>query len=155
MYKRVVTFIFKFILFFLKLNILKFLLLLISTFIIIPCHSQERVITGRVLGKHNNPLPGVNITVKGTVNGTITDADGKFNLKVNSTNSIIVVSYIGIISQEFSVANQSTLVIILDKIDNDQKYWCCTDHIGPNGPHCDTDKNVLRKEFKCKKFERQ
>ena len=41
---------------------------------------EERVVTGTVTDEDGNLLPGVNITIKGTISGTITDADGNFSI---------------------------------------------------------------------------
>lgn len=55
------------------------------------------------------PLPGVNILEKGTSNGVATDADGKFTLNVSSEASILVFSFIGYVTQEITVGNQSVI----------------------------------------------
>ncbi len=76
-------------------------------------HAQ-RSLTGRVTSSEDqSPLPGVNIIVKGTTNGTITDADGRFNLPVVSDNDVIVFSFVGFISQEMSVGGRSNFDIVL------------------------------------------
>ncbi len=51
------------------------------------------------------PIIGANIMEKGTTNGTITDFDGKYTLKVKNAKSILVVSYIGYQTQEIPVGN--------------------------------------------------
>ncbi len=56
--------------------------------------AQNMDVRGQVLDTTNEPLPGVNILEKGTTNGTITDLDGYFTLKVNE-GATLVVSYIG------------------------------------------------------------
>lgn len=55
---------------------------------------QSKTITGKVVDSNGEAIIGANVMEKGTSNGTITDFDGNFNLKV-SPNSVIVVSYIG------------------------------------------------------------
>ena len=57
-------------------------------------HQNKKQIRGSVLDESGQPLIGVNIGVKGTTSGTITDMDGKFNLDV-SPNATLVISYIG------------------------------------------------------------
>lgn len=57
-------------------------------------HQNKKQIRGSVLDASGQPLIGVNIGVKGTTSGTITDMDGKFNLDV-SPNATLVISYIG------------------------------------------------------------
>ena len=49
-------------------------------------------ITGTVTAAANEPMPGVTIMVKGTNTGTITDADGKYTMEVESGNSMLVFS---------------------------------------------------------------
>lgn len=58
---------------------------------------QAKKVTGTVTDAKGEPLLGVNVVVKGTTNGTITDLDGKYSLEVEP-NSILVVSYIGYVS---------------------------------------------------------
>lgn len=65
---------------------------------------QSRVITGRVVDSEGESIIGANIMEKGTANGTITDFEGRFTLKV-SANSLLVVSYIGYKTQEIPVAS--------------------------------------------------
>ncbi|MEH0157934.1 SusC/RagA family TonB-linked outer membrane protein [Limibacter armeniacum] len=70
-------------------------------------NAQERVITGRVTdGDSSDGLPGVNVSIKGTTKGTITDFNGKYSLNVANTD-VLVFSFVGYISQEVTVGNQS------------------------------------------------
>lgn len=55
-----------------------------------------------VSGSDNEPLPGVNVVVKGTTNGGITDLDGNFTLSVPA-DATLSVTYIGFKSQEVAV----------------------------------------------------
>lgn len=75
-------------------------------------------INGYVSDTSTLPLIGVNVAVKGTSNGTITDLDGKFSLDV-PINSILQFSYIGYLPQEVIVKDQSPIKINL--IDDTQK----------------------------------
>ncbi len=58
-------------------------------------------------------IPGVNIVEKGTANGTSTDFDGAFKIKVKSPNAILVVSYIGYKTQEIALKGQTKLTVEL------------------------------------------
>ena len=60
---------------------------------------QSRKITGTITDTKGEPLLGVNVVVKGTTNGTITDLDGKYVLEVEP-NAILVISYIGYVTQQ-------------------------------------------------------
>jgi hypothetical protein len=70
-------------------------LVLITIFIgTISAFSQIKV-TGTVLDTKSEPLIGVNITVKGSKTGTISDFNGKFNIDVPNKQSVLIFSYIG------------------------------------------------------------
>lgn len=64
---------------------------------------QQKAISGKVVDSKGESIIGANVMEKGTTNGTITDFDGNFSLKV-SANSTIVISYIGYQSIEVSAA---------------------------------------------------
>ncbi|MDD3063016.1 MAG: carboxypeptidase-like regulatory domain-containing protein, partial [Massilibacteroides sp.] len=73
---------------------------------------SSRKITGTITDERGEPLIGVNITVKGTTTGTITDFDGKFLLETESGNLTLVISYIGYVTQEL-VPGNSPLKIVM------------------------------------------
>lgn len=76
---------------------------------------EQHKISGTVLSaKDNTPLPGINVIIKGTTRGTVTDIDGKFSLVV-SPQDVIVVSFIGMETKEVPVGNQTTLVVNLSE----------------------------------------
>lgn len=88
-------------------------LVIIAIFIPIITFAQEqRNITGKVIDSFNEPIIGASILEKGTVNGTVTDLDGNFNLTV-SPKATLVFSYIGYETQEIDIAGKSFLKIIL------------------------------------------
>lgn len=69
-------------------------------------------VTGSVVDEQNLPLIGVNILVKGSTVGTVTDFDGNFQLEVPA-NSVLKFSFIGYVEQEIVVGNESTFNIVL------------------------------------------
>ncbi|UZR98416.1 SusC/RagA family TonB-linked outer membrane protein [Chondrinema litorale] len=71
-------------------------------------------ISGTIIDENGEPLPGVAIQVKDTNRGTITDVNGKYIITVSSEQSILVYSFIGYITQEIPVGNQTTIDITLD-----------------------------------------
>ncbi|MDD3358964.1 MAG: SusC/RagA family TonB-linked outer membrane protein [Parabacteroides sp.] len=73
---------------------------------------QNKKITGIVTDSNGETIIGANIMEKGTVNGTITDIDGNFSLTVKE-GAILVVSYVGYITQDLPVKNRGALVIHL------------------------------------------
>lgn len=74
---------------------------------------QSSVIKGSVVDMNGEPLIGVNVLEKGTTNGTITDFDGNFSLKLSSSKSTLVVSYIGYVTQELSTSGKTQFKIVL------------------------------------------
>ncbi|MCK5367295.1 MAG: carboxypeptidase-like regulatory domain-containing protein, partial [Cyclobacteriaceae bacterium] len=75
---------------------------------------QERTITGKVTSvEDEGGMPGVNVLVKGTAIGSITDVNGQYSLEVPD-NSIIVFSSVGYVPQEIEVGNQSIIDIVLE-----------------------------------------
>ncbi|WP_460639532.1 SusC/RagA family TonB-linked outer membrane protein [Larkinella harenae] len=73
----------------------------------------DRAIKGKVSDQNGGSLPGVNVVVKGTSTGTVTDGNGNYSLTVPD-NALLVFSFIGYVSREIAVANvQSTLNITL------------------------------------------
>ncbi len=71
-------------------------------------------VTGRVTDAEGNPLPGVNIIVKGTTLGTATDSEGRYVLDVLQRDAILVFSFIGYISQEIPVNGRTVIDVSLD-----------------------------------------
>lgn len=76
--------------------------------------AQQKSIKGTVVDATGEPLIGVNVSVKGTTIGIITDIDGNYSLEV-PTNATLVFSYIGYRTQELSVGNQTTINITMQE----------------------------------------
>jgi len=72
-------------------------------------------VSGTVRGAGNQLLPGVTVTVKGTGNGTVTNADGRFEINVPGNNAILVFSYVGYLSKEMPVGDQAQLDVVLSE----------------------------------------
>jgi TonB-linked SusC/RagA family outer membrane protein len=74
---------------------------------------QQRRVTGTVLNEEGEPLAGATVTIEGTTLGTLTDANGKFELDVPDPNATLNVSFIGYISQQIGLAGRTTIEISL------------------------------------------
>lgn len=75
---------------------------------------QEKTVTGTVLsGENNESLPGVNVVVKGTTTGGITDLDGMYTVNVPDDNSSLIFSSVGYETVEVAVGNKSVIDITL------------------------------------------
>lgn len=74
--------------------------------------AQERTVTGKVTSAEDGSgLPGVNVLVKGTTNGTVTDVDGKYS--ISASGSTLVFSFIGYTTQEIEVGERSSVDVQL------------------------------------------
>ncbi|MBS2211955.1 TonB-dependent receptor [Carboxylicivirga mesophila] len=76
-------------------------------------YSQERTLTGTVKDDINQPLPGVSIIIEGTTQGTISDVEGNFSLKVPEGDVNLVFSFIGFQRQVINVTGQATVTVQL------------------------------------------
>ncbi|MEM6522722.1 MAG: TonB-dependent receptor [Bacteroidota bacterium] len=75
----------------------------------------QTVVTGTVLsGDDGQPLPGVNILIKGSTTGTTTDIDGNYSISVQDDNSILVFSFVGYSSQEITVSSRNRIDLSLN-----------------------------------------
>ena len=72
-----------------------------------------QTVTGKV-SDESGPLPGASIVVKGTSNGVDSDFDGNFTLNDVSSDAVLVISFIGYVSQEINVGGQSSINVTLE-----------------------------------------
>lgn len=73
----------------------------------------DRIIKGVVRDAAGGALPGVNVLIKDSQSGTVTDPDGGFSLNIDGDNGILVFSFVGYNTQEISIGNQSFLEITM------------------------------------------
>lgn len=72
--------------------------------------AQERTISGRVTATDDgSALPGVNIVVKGTTNGTVTDSNGEYRITIPTSAEALVFSFIGFQTQEVAIGSRSVV----------------------------------------------
>lgn len=77
-------------------------------------YSQERILKGNITNESGLPLPGVNVLVKGTTQGTMSDFDGNFTINASS-GDVLVFSFIGFTTKEIAIDNQSVINITLSE----------------------------------------
>ena len=76
--------------------------------------AQERNVTGRVTtAESGEPIPGVSVLIQGTSSGTITDMDGNYNLPLTQGATRLIFSYLGYVSQEREIGNESVINVVL------------------------------------------
>jgi len=74
---------------------------------------QSKTVSGKVTDSSGTPLPGVTVVVKGTTTGIITDANGNYTLAKVPGDATLVFSFVGMKSQEVSVAGKATVNVVL------------------------------------------
>ena len=75
--------------------------------------AQDRAVSGSVKGEEGAPLPGVNVLVKGTTVGTVTDIDGNYRLQVPEEDAVLSFSFIGYNTVEEAINGRSTIDVTL------------------------------------------
>lgn len=89
--------------------------LFLLSFTLASVYAQDIQVKGTVVsGSDDFPLPGVNVVVKGTTQGVITDLDGNFMISVPS-DAVLTFTYIGFKTQEVAVNGKTTLNVVLDE----------------------------------------
>ncbi len=82
---------------------------------VISLQAQSRTVTGKVTSEDEpGGIPGVNVSIKGTMAGTITDIDGSYSLTVPEGSNVLVFSFVGFIPQEKTVGNQSRIDVFME-----------------------------------------
>ena len=81
-----------------------------------PALAQQRTLTGKINNEKGEGLPGATVLLKGTTTGTSTNADGNYTLAVPEVqaNGTLVVSFIGYLSKEVVIGNQSTIDVTIE-----------------------------------------
>ncbi len=87
-------------------------ILLIALFAFVANSVSAQSISGTVKDSNGEPIIGASILEKGTSNGTVTDLDGNFTLKISNKKNIVV-SYVGMESQEVNPIGKSNVNVVL------------------------------------------
>src|SRR5688572_22800881 len=92
----------------------KTLLFFLMTILSVGMYAQDRTVSGRVTDESDgSPLPGVNVVLKGTTNGTVTDTDGRYSLSVPAASNALIFSFIGLVTQEVSLDGRQVIDIVM------------------------------------------
>ncbi len=89
-------------------------LLWLCLFIGLHAHAQSREVSGRITDSSGESLPGVSVLEKGTNNATLSGVDGDFKIRVNSPQSVLVFSFVGMSPKEIQVGDQSKVQVSLE-----------------------------------------
>lgn len=91
-----------------KLSLLTVMLFVFATMVM----AQEVSVSGKVVDQTGEGLPGVNVVIKGTINGTVTDFDGHYSI-TTASKDILLFSFIGFTNQEILVGSQTTIDVVM------------------------------------------
>lgn len=75
---------------------------------------QQKTVSGRVTDEQGQPLPGVTVVVKGTTQGTVTNANGEYSLPNIPDNAILVFSFVGMKTQDVVVGDLTSVNVIME-----------------------------------------
>ena len=95
----------------------KKLLLLLMFVFPLSLWGQTKVVTGRITDSNNEPVIGASVIVKNLKEGTVTNGDGKYSIKVPE-NATLVFKYIGLTTKEEKVGNRSEINVAMDEVKN-------------------------------------
>ncbi|GJM59944.1 TonB-dependent receptor [Persicobacter diffluens] len=77
-------------------------------------YAQGRLVSGQVTAAESGePIPGVNVMIKGSSTGTITDIDGKYSINTPSPNDYLVFSFIGLATEEVKLGSQTEIDMVM------------------------------------------
>ncbi len=94
---------------------MKKILLLSFVFVFSMAWAQDRIVTGKVTSAEDGTaLPGVNVVLKGTSIGVISDVEGRYSLSVPPSSTVIVFSFIGLKTQEIEIGGRSVIDLQLE-----------------------------------------
>jgi TonB-dependent starch-binding outer membrane protein SusC len=74
---------------------------------------QQPAVSGTVTDESGLPLPGVTVVIKGTTQGTVTNADGNYSLTNIPEDATLVFSFVGMRTQEVVIGNQTTINVLM------------------------------------------
>ncbi len=82
--------------------------------------AQEQRISGRVISAQDGqPIPGVNIVVRGTTNGVSTDASGNYSITIPNANAVLILTSIGLVTQNVTVGNRTVVNVQMQEAINE------------------------------------
>ena len=76
---------------------------------------QQKSISGKVTDNSGSPLPGVTVIIKGTTNGTVTNADGEYSLSNIPDDAVLQFSFVGMRTQEIAVSGKTTIDVKMEE----------------------------------------
>lgn len=79
-------------------------------------HAQTRAVSGTVTGADDGqPLIGVNVAVQGSTKGAVTDIDGRFQLMLEPAETVLVISYVGYVTQTVNTSDRAVVDVVMQQ----------------------------------------
>lgn len=97
----------------LKVGILRGLVL--TLMIHVAAFGQQQTVSGKITSNDGLGLPGVNVIIEGTTTGTTTDTDGSYQIEVRNSESVLVFSFIGFVTQRIPAGNRSVIDVVMEQ----------------------------------------
>ncbi len=100
---------------FIKVKMILMIILTCFVQFLATAYSQppQQTVTGKVTDKSGLALPGVSVIIKGSTQGTVTNAEGVYSLPDVSANATLQFSFVGMVTQEFVVGNKTTINVTM------------------------------------------
>jgi TonB-linked SusC/RagA family outer membrane protein len=89
------------------------LIMLMVCFVQVYSQAQQKAVSGKVTDVSGQPMPGVSIIIKGTTQGTVTNAEGNYSLSNVPAGATLNFTFVGMLSQEVAVGNQTAINVSL------------------------------------------
>jgi len=90
------------------------LVVALMTMTVVSLFAQSRTISGKVTSPDEpDGIPGVNVVVKGTTIGTVTDFDGNYSLSVPDDRNVLTYSFVGFLTREMTIGNNSVIDVVM------------------------------------------
>lgn len=94
-------------------KLIRYSIFLLLLFCVFQVEAQTVRVTGTVLDDEGEPLPGVNILIKGSVSGTVSDLDGHYSLNIEGPDQTLVYSFVGYLTEEAQVSGRTVIDMVM------------------------------------------
>lgn len=89
-------------------------MILMAFVLLVSAAQAQTAVSGRITSSEDgSPIPGVNILVKGSSMGAVSDANGRYTINLPSANSVLIFSFVGFVTQEISAEGRTTIDVVM------------------------------------------
>jgi TonB-linked SusC/RagA family outer membrane protein len=98
-----------------KLTLIMLMSCFVQVYAVDNSDSQQQTVSGKVTDKSGLPLPGVSVVIKGTTQGTVTNAEGNYTLSDIPNGATLNFTFVGLLSQQVVVGNKSVINVTMQE----------------------------------------